>query len=133
VFDKVIHRLEIKVNEKVSIKCIDKMRRIKLLDLLSPSNWLLMTSISEGAPQVIKGALYCGLPGISFLVGNLKDRVDGAPNCSVSSSFDVEELPWLVWDCLSKQKGAIRNRFIGKHIYDNRYIAGRLAGFYQTP
>jgi hypothetical protein len=41
---------------------------------------------------------------------------DGAPNCSVSSSFDVEQLSLLVWDCFSKQKGAIRNRFIGKHI-----------------
>jgi hypothetical protein len=51
VFDKVIHRLEIRVDEKVIIKCIDKMRRIKLLDLLSPSNWLLMSPFQKGLPK----------------------------------------------------------------------------------
>jgi len=133
LFVNVISRLEIELNEKIIIKCIDKMSRIEIRDLLSSADCLLMTSISEGSPQVIKEALSCGLPVISVPVGNVKEMVDGVPNCSVSSSFDVVELCSLVANCLAEKKGAIRNRFIGKHIYDNSNIAARLADFYQMP
>lgn len=133
LFSEVIERLELEIKEKVFIRCIDKMTRIEIRDLLSSADCLLMTSISEGSPQVIKEALSCGLPVISVPVGNVKEMVDGVPNCSVSSGFDVVELCSLVTDCLSDKKGAIRKQFVGKDIYDNSNIAARLADFYQIP
>ncbi len=133
LFSKVINRLETVLNDKIIIKSIDKMSRIEIRDLLSSADCLLMTSISEGSPQVIKEALSCGLPVISVPVGNVKEMVDSVPNCYVSSSFDVGELCSLVVDCLSNEKGAIRKEFIGKYIYDNSNIASRLADFYQIP
>ncbi len=133
LFTKVIDRLELELKEKVIIKCIDKMNRIEIRDLLSSANCLLMTSISEGSPQVVKEALSCGLPVVSVPVGNVSEMIEGVPNCSISSSFEVEELFALVLNCLSGKKEGIRKMFTEKNIYDNSNIASRLADFYQLP
>jgi glycosyltransferase involved in cell wall biosynthesis len=133
LFSKVLKKIEIQLNEKVIIKCIDKMNRIEIRDLLSSANCLLMTSISEGSPQVIKEALSCGLPVVSTPVGNVKEMVKNVPNCYVSDSFNVEELSSLVLRSLDGNKNGIRKSFLNKQIYDNSEIAARLANFYQLP
>jgi len=131
LFLKVIDRIEITLREKVIIKCIDKMNRIEIRDLLSSANCLLMTSISEGSPQVVKEALSCGLPVVSVPVGNVGEMIEGVPNCYMSSTFHVDELCFLVLKSLSGKKDGIRERFIEKNIYDNNHIATRLADFYK--
>jgi glycosyltransferase involved in cell wall biosynthesis len=133
LFLKVIDKLEFELKEKIIIKCIDKMNRVEIRDILSSANCLLMTSISEGSPQVVKEALSCGLPVVSVPVGNVAEMIKGVPNCSISSSFEAEELATLVLKCLSGNKKGIRKSFTEKEIYDNKNIALRLAKFYKLP
>lgn len=45
----------------------------------------LMTSFSEGSPQVIKEALACGCPIVSVDVGDVKRRVSGIEGCFISN------------------------------------------------
>lgn len=133
LFIKVIERLEIELGEKVSIKCVDRMTRIEVRNLLSSAHCLLMTSISEGSPQVIKEALSCGLPVVSVPVGNVSQMVEKVPNCYISSTFNIDELCSLLLKTFSRGKEGIRESFVGKRIYDNKNIAARLAEFYQIP
>ncbi|ERM81020.1 hypothetical protein P872_11500 [Rhodonellum psychrophilum GCM71 = DSM 17998] len=131
LFQKVIEKLD--NIEKVIILCIDKMNRHEIRNLLSSADCLLMTSISEGSPQVIKEALSCGLPVVSVPVGNVDEMIEGVPNCFVSSGFEVDELYSLVSKSLNGSKNGIRKTFLNKMIYDNSNISARLAGFYQIP
>ena len=131
LFMEVIKKLQIENN--ITIKCIDKMNREEIRDLLSNADCLLMTSISEGSPQVVKEALSCGLPVVSVPVGNVAEMIEGVPNCFISSSFNIEELYLLVSKSLRGNKEGIRNVFIGKRIYDNSDIAARLSEFYRIP
>jgi glycosyltransferase involved in cell wall biosynthesis len=131
LFMKVIQKLQIE--NSITIKCIDKMNREEIRDLLSSADCLLMTSISEGSPQVVKEALSCGLPVVSVPVGNVAEMIEGVPNCFVSSSFNFEELYILVLKSLKGNKDGIRKKFLGKRIYDNTEIAARLSEFYHIP
>lgn len=133
LFLKVIAKVEEFLNEKIIIKCIANMSRVEIRDLLTSGDCLLMTSISEGSPQVVKEALSCGLPVVSVPVGNVKEMIEGVPNCKVSTSFDDLELSSLVIDCLKEKRDLIREKFMSKQIYSNSNIAGRLANFYQIP
>jgi teichuronic acid biosynthesis glycosyltransferase TuaC len=58
---------------------------------LSKLDCLLMTSLSEGSPQIIKEALACGVPIISSNVGDVKSLLQAVKNCYVINSFIAED------------------------------------------
>jgi len=51
--------------------------------LMQAVDAFLMTSLSEGSPQVIKEALACDCPIVSVDVGDVKERVTGVKGCFV--------------------------------------------------
>lgn len=44
----------------------------------------LMTSFTEGSPQVIKEAMACGCPIVSVDVGDVAERIDGLDGCYIA-------------------------------------------------
>jgi glycosyltransferase involved in cell wall biosynthesis len=54
--------------------------------LMCAADVFLMTSFSEGSPQVIKEALACGCPIVSVDVGDVMERVAGVEGCVVVAS-----------------------------------------------
>ena len=59
--------------------------------LMQAVDAFLMTSSTEGSPQVIKEAMACGCPIVSVDVGDVKTRVAGIDGCFVSERF-IEDL-----------------------------------------
>lgn len=55
---------------------------------LSKLDCLLMTSHSEGSPQIIKEAMVCGVPIVSTKVGDVEVLLKGLKNCYVINSFE---------------------------------------------
>lgn len=55
---------------------------------LSKLDCLLMTSHSEGSPQIIKEALLVGVPIVSTRVGDVENLLMGLKNCYVIDSFE---------------------------------------------
>ena len=53
---------------------------------------LLITSMSEGSPTVVKEAICCGLPIVSVDVGDVKERIKDIAECEVVSSDTPEVL-----------------------------------------
>ena len=51
---------------------------------LNASDVLLLTSMHEGSPTVVKEALACGLPVVSVDVGDVAERLEGIEGCYVA-------------------------------------------------
>ncbi|MEX2336234.1 MAG: glycosyltransferase, partial [Fulvivirga sp.] len=52
---------------------------------------LLMTSLNEGSPQIIKEAMVAGVPVVSSNVGDVKNLLRGVQNSYVINSFDANQ------------------------------------------
>ena len=60
---------------KVNYCEISNMTRPEISDLFSRVNCLLMTSFTEGSPQIVKEALACNCPVVSVDVGDVKKPI----------------------------------------------------------
>ncbi|WP_162417032.1 glycosyltransferase [Cyclobacterium roseum] len=130
LFTRVIDRVRSLVPYPVNTACIDQLSRSGVKTLLSKADCLLLTSKTEGSPQVVKEALCCNLPVISVTVGDVKEIVEGVPNCLVATSHDVDELAYLLIKMLQEERGDIRNAFLQKGKYQHGDIADTIANYY---
>lgn len=60
--------------------------------LMCACDCLLMTSKTEGSPQVIKEAMACGCPIVSVDVGDVAERTEGVDGCFVVKSREPKEI-----------------------------------------
>lgn len=60
--------------------------------LMCAVNCLLMTSVAEASPQVIKEAMACGCPIVSVDVGDVAERVSGVEGCYVVMSREPKDI-----------------------------------------
>ena len=100
--------------------------------LMCAADAFLMTSFTEGSPQVVKEALACGCPIVSVDVGDVKERVEGVEGCYIANSCNPEELAGLLRKALSfegKTKG--KERIISDGL-DNRQVAKKLMDIYES-
>ena len=98
--------------------------------LMCAADVLLMTSYSEGSPQVIKEALACGCPIVSVDVGDVRERVEGVEGCFVAKTRGLDGLGTLLKSAMSfegKTKG--RDKIIADGL-DNKSITEGLLMLY---
>ena len=58
--------------------------RSQVAHLMQAVDAFLMTSFTEGSPQVIKEAMACGCPIVSVDVGDVRSRITGLEGCFIS-------------------------------------------------
>lgn len=118
-------------NDNAELLELKGFSRDEVTLLMCAVDVFLMTSFSEGSPQVIKEAMACGCPIVSVDVGDVKERVDGIEGCFVASTRESEELAELLRKSLEfvgKTEG--RQKVIADGL-DNKHVAGRLLGVYK--
>lgn len=104
--------------------------REEVTQLMCAADALLMTSKSEGSPQVIKEAMACGCPIVSVDVGDVRERTNGVEGCYVTTTRDPKELKEMLVKAMAfegKTKG--RDKIIADGL-DNESIAGKLVEIY---
>lgn len=92
---------------------------------------LLMTSKTEGSPQVVKEAMACGCPIVSVDVGDVAERVSGVEGCHVVPTRDPHDIANALRKAIDfegKTKG--RERIIEMGL-SNTQIAEQLVKIYQ--
>ena len=98
--------------------------------LMSAVDALLMTSLNEGSPQVIKEVMMCGCPIVSVDVGDVKERTEGVDGCYVANTFSPDELTVLLSKALKfNGKTSGREKIIGVGL-DNQNVAKKLIEIY---
>lgn len=96
------------------------------------ANCLLMTSKSEGSPQVIKEAMACGCPIVSVDVGDVAERTSGVEGCYVVHTREPNDIADALQKALAfdgKTNG--RDRIIEMGL-SNEQVAKRLIAIYQS-
>lgn len=106
--------------------------REEVILLMSAADVFLMTSISEGSPQVIKEAMACGCPIVSVDVGDVKERVDGVAGCYVSRTYEPNELVGLLRQALSFAGKTLGREKIIADGLDNSQVAKKLMKIYES-
>lgn len=105
--------------------------RMEVNTLMCAANCLLLTSKTEGSPQVIKEAMACGCPIVSVDVGDVKERIDGIDGCYVAKTREPKEIAELIEKALSFEGRTVGRERIVESGLDNRMVAQRLVMIYQ--
>lgn len=108
--------------------------RSEVFLLMQAADVLLLTSRSEGSPQVVKEAMACGCPIVSTDVGDVRELTAGIAGCYVASSREPLELAALLREALFFAKNGRtdgRKRLIEKG-YTNDRIARQLMHIYTS-
>ena len=126
-------------------KAVAKLTEVQLIELkgysreevfllMQAADVLLLSSRSEGSPQVVKEALACGCPIVSTDVGDVRELTAGIAGCYVASSREPSDLAALLREALRFAKNGHtdgRKRLIEKG-YTNDRIARQLMDIYTS-
>ena len=119
-------------DENVELLELKGYSRDEVTLLMCAADVFLMTSFTEGSPQVVKEAMACGCPIVSVDVGDVKERTDGVEGCFVAQGRKPDELAHLIKDAMRfKGKTQSRKRLLADCL-DNRQVTGKLINIYET-
>ena len=93
---------------------------------------LLMTSKTEGSPQVIKEAMACGCPIVSVDVGDVAERVSGVEGCYVVPTREPKDIAEALLKAIQFEgKTNGRERIIEMGL-SNEQVAKQLQAIYES-
>ena len=119
-------------NRPISLIELKGYNRDQVNALMYNCDALLMTSKSEGSPQVIKEAMACGCPVVSVDVGDVAERVSGVEGCYVVHTREPKDIAEALQKALAFQgKTNGRQRIIEMGL-SNEQVAKRLIAIYQS-
>lgn len=91
---------------------------------------LLMTSSSEGSPNVIKEAMACNCPIVVTDVGDVHERLDGLDGCYVANTREAGELAALLSEALQFGKRTEGRKALLSQGLTTEMIAHRIISIY---
>jgi len=95
---------------------------------MSAADILILTSLWEGSPNVIKEAMACNCPIVSTDVGDVKEIIRKTDGCYIAS-YDVVDVADKVGKALSFGRRTNGRQNI-KHL-DNNIIADKIISLYR--
>ena len=105
--------------------------RSQVATLMQAVDAFLMTSFTEGSPQVVKEALACGCPIVSVDVGDVRERTKGIDGCYIAGRDpeDIARSIKLALDFGGRTEG---RQAIERNGLLNDVIAARIISVYEN-
>ncbi len=118
LFQEVLRQLTEQYKLSPEVICFDSKSREEVKNELLEAKCLVMTSLSEGSPQVIKEAIVCDIPIVSTPVGDVPYLIEKLDNCHIAQSakelaqkvlmvFEAEHLGYPI-----EKKQSLSNAFL---------------------
>ena len=106
--------------------------RAEVTRWMCAANCLLMTSKTEGSPQVVKEAMACGCPIVSVDVGDVAERLSGVEGCFVVPTREPKDIAEALLKAIQFEgKTNGRERIIAMGL-SNEQVAKRLESIYKN-
>ena len=93
---------------------------------------LLMTSRTEGSPQVIKEAMACGCPIVSVDVGDVAERASGVEGCYIVRTREPNDIAEAILQAIAYEGRTNGRERILEMGLSNDQVAKRLIAIYQS-
>jgi len=91
---------------------------------------LVLTSIHEGSPTVVKEALACNLPVVTVNVGDVIERIGEVPGCVVCADDKAETIAAGLREVLSR-KVPFEGRAVAERELDEAMLIDKVVGLYR--
>ena len=128
-------------NASLAKEAVSRLESVKLIELkgysraevaalMYAADALLMTSLTEGSPQVIKEALACGCPIVSVDVGDVKELTSGVSGCFMVERDSVS-IANALQSAIAFGRKTEGRRVIKEKGLSNVVIAERILSIYQ--
>lgn len=105
--------------------------RAEVTRWMCAANCLLMTSKTEGSPQVVKEAMACGCPIVSVDVGDVAERMSGIEGCYVVPTREPKDIAEALLKAIQFEgKTNGRERIIAMGL-SNEQVAKQLLRIYK--
>ena len=89
---EVFEVLQSRVQKKIHLELISGKTHLEMNQLFNAADCLLLTSLHEGSPNIVKEAMACNLPIVSVNCGDVKERLSSVNNSFVSKDYCPKEL-----------------------------------------
>ena len=120
------------VNRPINLIELKGYNRDQVNALMYNCDALLMTSKTEGSPQVIKEAMACGCPIVSLDVGDVAERTSGVEGCYIVPTREPKDIAQTVLQAIAyKGKTNGREKVIEMGL-SNEQVAKRLVEIYKA-
>lgn len=97
---------------------------------MSACDALILTSMQEGSPNVVKEALACDLPVVSVPVGDVRERLAGVEGCEVTADEDPATIAAALERTL-RRGGRVAGRDAVAHLDEHR-LTERVIAVYRS-
>ncbi|HEY5914341.1 MAG TPA: glycosyltransferase family 4 protein, partial [Verrucomicrobiae bacterium] len=93
------------------------------------SDALLLTSLHEGSPTVVKEAIACGLPVVSVDVGDVAERIEKIDGCYLAQPNPADLAEKVCKVLLGRRRLECRDQLGELSVLS---VARKLEGFYES-
>ena len=118
-------------NRPINLIELKGYNRDQVNALMYNCDMLLMTSKSEGSPQVIKEAMACGCPIVSVDVGDVAERTSGVEGCYVVPSREPKDIAQAILQSITHNGRTNGREKIIEMGLSNELVAKRLIEIYK--
>lgn len=122
---EVISILNADEKSNVRLEIISNKTHQQMNELFNAADCLLLTSLHEGSPNIVKEAMGCNLPIVSVNCGDVQARLISVENSFVSAAYDANELAQL---CRIVRESGKRSN--GRNVITNQGLDSRSVAEY---
>lgn len=106
------------------------MSRADIIAMMYACDVMVVTSLQEGSPTIVKEALACNLPIVSVVVGDVVERLEGIEGCEVVPDHEPATIAAALERSL-RRNARIDGREAVRDL-DEHVLAEKLVGIYRS-